>query len=390
MGTQRTVADTANAGPGGRMDPWSILASIALTLGVARARACPPERERQASRERSAAVEPAVAPPTGVVGKVDEFQRKTPGLSFLAAVWKKYGDDAGGKLVSQLTYAAFVSLFPLLLLATTVLGYVLANNPSLRDNILNSALAQFPIIGDQLRQNVNSLHGSGLALAIGIAGAMWGGLGVSQAAQDILATVWGVPMRSRPNFVRRLLKAAAMFVVLAAGLLTTTALSVGASSLADLGRWGTLGVAVASVFVNMVWFAVAFMILSPAPVRWRQVWPGSLVAAAGWQILFMLGSWIVDRQLRGATASYGFFGVVLGLLAWISLLSTILVLSAEVNAVRAFKLWPRSVTTPGLTPTDRRALATAAKVQERSPEERIDVRFDGRPKTGTPPGRQAA
>src|SRR2546430_1753623 len=121
-----------------------------------------------------------------VVRRIDEFQQRHRPLAFLFAVVKKFGDDQGGNLAALITYYGFLSLFPLLLVLVTVLGFVLQNNPDLRDDILNSAVAQFPIIGDQIRNNVGSVRGSGLGLAVGILVTFYGGLGVCNAAQDAM------------------------------------------------------------------------------------------------------------------------------------------------------------------------------------------------------------
>ena len=313
--------------------------------------------------------------PDNVIGRLDAAQRRVPGLAFAAAVFKKFGDDGGGKLAAQLTYSGFLSLFPLLLVLTTLLGYVLAGHPGMQDRLLDSALVQFPIIGDQLRSNVSSLKGSAVALGIGLVAAVWGGLGVTQAAQDILANVWMVPRRHRAGFLPRLGRAAAVLLVLVGGLVTTTAVAGVGSGALGIGWVGRVPVVLVSVAVNAVWFALAFKILLPVRIRWSEAWPGAVVAAVGWQILLMLGTTLVDRQLRGATQSYGFFGVVLGLLAWLSLLSTLLVVAGEVNAVRAHRLWPRSLATPALTGEDRRALVSTARVEERAQGERVDVTF---------------
>ena len=108
---------------------------------------------------------------------VDDLQQRHPRLSFPAAVVKKFGDDQAGQLAALIAYYAFVSLFPLLLVFVTVLGFVLQGNPSAQESILNSTLSQFPIIGTQLQHNVHSLTGSAGALAIGLVGLATGGAG---------------------------------------------------------------------------------------------------------------------------------------------------------------------------------------------------------------------
>ena len=325
----------------------------------------------------------------GPLGLFDAAQRRSRPVAFVVAVVKKYSDDGGGKVAAQLTYSGFLSLFPLLLVLTTVLGYVLVGRSDLQQRLVDSALAQFPIIGDQLGSNVGSLRGSGFALAVGLLTAIWGGLGVAKAAQDILATVWMVSRRIRPGFLPRLGGAVTVLAVLLGGLVSTAALTSVGSQLPNIGVASKVAVIALSAAVNVAWFALAFKILVPDPVRWAQIWPGAVLAALGWQALLLAGGFLVNRSLRGATESYGFFGVMLGLLAWIALLANLLVLAAEVNAVRAHRLWPRSLLTPALTTSDRRALTGSARVEERAPSERIDVAFSGSPERDDAAGRTA-
>ena len=331
--------------------------TLASTMGVAAlvvaSRKARPPQPTAVSSEPFGSAEPVtIEPAGGPLGQLDAAQRRVRPAAFVAAVFKKYSDDGGGKLAAQLTYSGFLSLFPLLLVLTTVLGYVLAGRPDLQQRLVDSALVQFPIIGDQLGSNVGSLEGNGVALAIGLAAALWGGLGVANAAQDVLAKVWMVPKRVRPGFLPRLGRAVTVLAVLFGGLVSTAALTSVGSQLPDLGLASKIAVIALSAAVNVGWFALAFKILVPAPVRWREILPGAVLAAVGWQVLLFAGALLVNRSLRGATQSYGFFGIVLGLLAWIALLANLLILAAEVNAVRAHRLWPRSLLTPALTESD--------------------------------------
>src|SRR5436305_1439782 len=102
-----------------------------------------------------------------LVRRIDARQQRTPVLAFPFAVLKKFGDDRAGGLAALLAYYGFVALFPLLLLLVTVLGLALKGNASLQRRVLQSALSDFPIIGDQLRHNIHSLRQSGLGLTIG-------------------------------------------------------------------------------------------------------------------------------------------------------------------------------------------------------------------------------
>lgn len=306
------------------------------------------------------------------VQRVDRFQQRYRPTAFIFGVVKKFGDDQGGNLAALITYYGFLSLFPLLLVLVTVLGFVLADNPSLQQSIVNSALADFPIIGDQIRKNVGSLHGSGLALAIGLVGAFWGGLGIANAAQNAMNRVWEVPMRKRPGFAPRILRSLALIGTLGVGILATTFLSaVGAGGSFAAGL--RIAAIVLGFLLNIVLFAVAYRVLTSRDLSWNDVLPGAIVAAIGWEILQTVGGAIVSHQLKGTSQTYGLFAIVIGLLAWIFLQAQLFIYAAEINVVRAHRLWPRSIAPPPLTEGDKRAYEQYAKTEERRPEQRVDI-----------------
>src|ERR1700712_4371721 len=123
----------------------------------------------------------------------DRFQRRHRPLAIPMAVIKKFGDDQGGNLAALIAYYGFFSLFPLLMVFVAVLGFVLDGNPGAQHAVLDSALKQIPLVGDQLK--AGSLKGSGPALVIGLVGALLAGLGVTLAAQTAFNRVHGVPHR---------------------------------------------------------------------------------------------------------------------------------------------------------------------------------------------------
>src|SRR5207248_10978069 len=129
----------------------------------------------------------------------DHFQQRHRWLGFPLAVLQKYADDQGGYLAATITYYAFFSIFPLLLVLTTALGFVLRGHRHLYQSIVDSALAQFPVIGPELR--VRALHGNALALGLGLAAALWAGMGVFLAAENAMNHLWGVPFRRRPDWI---------------------------------------------------------------------------------------------------------------------------------------------------------------------------------------------
>lgn len=328
----------------------------------------------------------------GVVGRVDGFQQRHRWAGLPLGVAYKFVDDQAGYLAALITYYGFVSLFPLLLLLVTVLGFALQGNPGLQHRVLDSALAQFPVIGDQIGANIHSLHGSVPGLITGTLVSVYGGLGIVQAAQNALNKIWGVPRNSRPNPITARLRSLLLLAVGGTAIIVTTALS---AITAIAGPYSS-GVRIAAIVVafalNLALFTIAYRVLTADSLTTAQVRAGAVTAALLWQVVQWAGAFLLGHTLRGATATYGLFGIVLGLLAWIYLGALIFVTCAEINTVRAKHLWPRSLLTPftdnvDLTPADQAAYTSYAETERHKGFENIDVDFD--PPT-TPPADPSA
>jgi membrane protein len=301
----------------------------------------------------------------------------------------KFVDDQGGYLAALITYYGFLSLFPLLLIFSTVLGFLLPGNPALQHQLIDSALGQFPIIGDQLGSTAQPLRGSGWGLTIGILVALYGGLGVAVAIQNAFNQVWGVPVHRRPDPVRARLRSLLLLGLLGLGALLTTALSALVAVGERFGPELRIGAVVLAVVTNAALFVLAFRALTTRRLTVREVLPGSVLAAVLWQILQSLGAVYVDYQLRGSSQVYGLFGIVLGLLAWIYVEAVVVVLAAELNAVVARRLWPRALLTMfaedvDLTSADRRSYESYASAQQYREAESISVEFDTPDETDDP------
>src|SRR2546422_534781 len=312
------------------------------------------------------------------MARIDRFQQRHRWLAFPLAVVKKFGDDQAGNLAALIAYYGFFSLFPLLLVFVSVLGLLLRGNPSLQSSILNSALRNFPVIGTDISKNVKSIGGSGATLAIGIVGTLWGGLGVTQAAQNAMNTIWDVPRKDRPNFVWSRLRGLMLLAVLGTMVVGSTfAGGFGASSGANNAIDVLLRVAgiVVSLLLNVALFAISYRVLTAVDLRWRDVMPGSVVAAVLWTLLQVFGGYYVTHQIKGATNVYGTFAIVIGLLVWIYLGAQITLLCAEINVVKVRRLWPRSLVQPPLIEGDPTLMRAAAQVEQRRPEEAIEVAF---------------
>lgn len=314
-----------------------------------------------------------------LVKKLDSYQRGHAWLAFPLAVAKKFEEDQAGNLAALIAYYTFFSLFPLLLALVTILGYVLHGDPAMQQRIVGSALAQFPVIGDQIRSNIGSLSGSALALFVGVGGALWAGMGAVNATQNAMNSVWDVPIRDKPTFLKRRLRSLLMLEVIGGGLFITAAASTVATSADSIGALDRLVAPAASVLVGIGVFMLAFRVLTERDLGWSDVFPGAVVAAVAAVAFQLIGAFYLDHSLRAASRTYGTFAIVIGLLSWLYLQAHVTLLAAEVNVVRARRLWPRSLSQDPdhLTDADRDALAQHAEVEQSVPHQDVRTTLPG-------------
>jgi membrane protein len=258
----------------------------------------------------------------------------------VVAVIKKFEEDQASQLGALIAYYGFFSLFPLLLVFVTLLGFALQGDPSAQESVLHSTLSQFPIIGTQLQSNVHSLKGSFVALAIGVVGSLIAGLAVTGATQNAFNKVWQVPVRRRFGFLAWRLRGLGMLAVLGVLSIVSTA-AAGFATSQTAGAVGVIVGVLIALVANLVLFFTVFRLLTSEAIGTRDLIPGVIVAAVLWQILQHIGGLYVDHVVRHAKDTSGLFAFVLGLLTWLYLGGQVTVLAAEVNVVRARRLWPR-------------------------------------------------
>jgi membrane protein len=316
--------------------------------------------------------------------RVDQYQRKHRWAGFPLGVTYKFGDDQGNYLAALITYYAFLSVFPLLLLASSILGFILQNDPQLQKEILDSTLARFPVIGDELRAP-EGLKGSTSAVVIGALVALYGALGVAQATQNALNIAWAVPRNRRPNPVMARLRSLVLLGVAGLAILLTTFIANLTAGIAALGSnletslsWGLTGGTIllnGAIFTLLFWLAAAHR---HSPLK--DV-PGALFVAVIWQLLQYTGSAYVSAIVKDSSATAGVFALVLGMMAWIYLGALAVTFGIEINVVHARRLYPRALLTPftdnvDLTEADRLVYTGYAQAQGHKGFQSVDVTFD--------------
>jgi len=305
--------------------------------------------------------------------RLDGWQQRAPAVAVPVAVIKKFLDDGADRLGVQVAYWGFFSVFALLLAFASILGFAFQSDPGFQRRVLDSTLERMPVIGPQISGHVGSLTGSGVALAVGLVGALWTGLAGTLALGNAFDRIWAVPRVKRSGFLRSRLHG--LLVLASVG--GATVLATAAVGLAAGGTWPPLVDALsvlASAAIDLVLFVASFKLLTAARLTVAQVLPGAGLATGCWLALQVLGGAYVTKVLKGSSQTYGSFAAVVGLLSWLLIAAELTLIAAELNVVLARRLWPRSLTGE-LLQADKQSLRDAAQAAQLDDREQIAVRF---------------
>ncbi|MEW1958268.1 YhjD/YihY/BrkB family envelope integrity protein [Kineococcus sp. NPDC059986] len=318
------------------------------------------------------------------VSRIDGFQRRHPVVGYPLAVVYKFFEDQGAYLAVIITYYGLLSLVPLLLLLSTILGFVLAGNPRAQEEIVNSAVSQIPVIGQEIG-DPGAVGGGGIGLTIGIVGALYGSLGVGLAVQNAVNTAWGIPRNERPNPFKARLRSLLLMVTAGLFVVGTTVLNVVLGDVVgDAGFLSDAASRVGYTLLAGVGFTMAFWLAAAHRPPFRTILPGALTMAVLWQLLQYFGRGLVSLVAERSSVSNQVFTALLGVIAFLFVTSVCVVLCVEVDVVRIRKLYPRALLTPftdavELTPGDQRAYTRIAKAQRHKGFEKVHVEFGESP-----------
>jgi membrane protein len=238
-------------------------------------------------------------------------------------------------LAGTLTFYAFVSLFPLILLVLSVAGFFVSDDAR-RAEIVSDIADEIPGLGPLIDRNLRALvDGRAITGLVGVLGLIYAGVDVIQAAQHALGRIFRTG-EGGGTFVRRL-RSYALLAALAPFALGSLVLTILVGGVRAEGIGGvTLQVLghLAVVAADAVLILVVYRLVTPGTgPSTRDHLPGALLATAGWTLLKLLGSWYGTRVAAKATAIYGTFAVVVGVLAVLHLSSRFFLQGAELTAV---------------------------------------------------------
>jgi YihY family inner membrane protein len=287
-----------------------------------------------------------------IIQKLDNFQKNHRLPSFVYAVIKKYGEDDAGHQAALLTYYAFLSLFPLLLVLTTLTEYIPVSHAEVRDSIIKGTTNYFPVLGDQLAAHVQTLHKNGLALVIGLLFTLYGARGVADAFRNGIQRLWKVPKSQQDGFPKSTLKSLSIIIIAGIGFLVASA-SIALAGAAGKG----FAFRLLTIIINLiVWYGLFILLINISlskRVPFKETRAAAVTAAVGLVIVQTLGGYLLKRELHNLDALYSYFALALGLLFWIYLQAQVLFYALEIAAVRSQKLWPRSLRSDQPTAADK-------------------------------------
>jgi membrane protein len=277
--------------------------------------------------------------------KLQPLRERSNAVDFALDTLAAYSRHRTGRNASLLAYMGILTVFPLLLAATTVLGIVLEGNEKLQDEIIDSAFSKIPVIGSQILDNQGQLPSDWWAFAVGLAAAIWGSLRAFVAMQTALDDIWEIETGRDNYFLQRLRALIGIGVIFLSQLGSVVLASL--VSHAGLPRTGQFLLTVGGLALNVAVVAAMYRYLTSRDTTWRMVWPGAVLTGVIFTALQLLGTNIVSRQSTNANEIYGTFGAIITLAAWISLHGLVALVGAEFNAT-----------------IERRRLAAAAAAEE--------------------------
>ncbi len=308
------------------------------------------------------------------VSALDRWQQNHRVSSIIFAVFKKYGEDKGGYMAALLTYYGFLSLFPLLLVFVTLLQLWFHNDHIVQQQVSTSVGHFFPLLGTQLQENIHGVRGTGFGLIVGLLIAIYGTRGAADAFRHALDDMWQIPRNRRAGFPKNILHSLAIIAAAGAGFAATIIVSAFTANIGP-SQWS-------KILANLLGFVIlasvlgyAYRIATAGRLRLRYMLLGAALAAAAIQLLLSFGGIILAHELKNMGSLYGTFAVVLGTIFWIYLISQIVLIAAEIDTVRHFHLWPRSITTELQSDADRKAYRLYAQADKYAPNETIKTFF---------------
>ncbi len=263
--------------------------------------------------------------------RVSELRDRSASIDVIVGTLDGFRRHITGRNGAVLAYYGVLTLFPLLMAATTILGFVLEGRPELQQDIVDSALSQIPVVGSKIEAQAGDIGGSWWALVVGLAGALWGSMKAFLGAQTAFDDTWEVPVDDRANGLVQRLRALIGMAVIGIAQVGNVVLA-GLVGYAELPQLGRAAITVGGLAINIVVVGAMYRFLTSRSVTWRAVWPGAVFSGVVYTVFQFAGTNIMTRAFDDAEGVYGDFAGLLALMTWISLHALVTLVGAELNA----------------------------------------------------------
>lgn len=278
--------------------------------------------ERQAGSPRSWGEHP----------RLMAWRQRSNAVDVAVPTIEAYGRHRSGRNAALISHYGFLSIFPLVLALTTILGFVLDGRPDLQAKILDSALARLPIIGQAIGSDPSELRGNAALLVFGLLAALWSGLRAFIAVGIALDDVRELTREQRSSFA--VMRARALLGVAVIGGSQVGSATI--TSIAGAGDFATINrilLVIGALAINTATVGLTYRWLCSVRPSWREVLPGAVCAGFVFALMQFVGTTVVVRLIANASPVYGTFATVIGLFTWLALHATVALLSAELNEV---------------------------------------------------------
>lgn len=241
--------------------------------------------------------------------------------------WRRH---LSGRNASILAFFTFLSIFPLILAAITILGFVLEGDADLRDRIVDGAIAEIPVLGTTIEEQPEAISGNWFALLIGLGGALWSSTKAFVGLQFALDDAWEVPIDDRAGMPVQRGKALLGLAIIGGSQIGSIVITsiVNAADLPGIGR---VLLQLSAFAINIVVIAAMYRFLTSATPTWHEVWPGAIPAGIVLTLLQIFGTALVKSFADGAEA-FAIVNTIVGIITWLSLVGITVVMAAELNA----------------------------------------------------------
>ena len=305
--------------------------------------------------------------------RVDTYQQQHKALAIPIAVFKKFSEDQSTNLASMIAFWAFFSIFPLMLVLVTLLGFFLPADT--KTSVLKDVAGYIPLLNTK---TIAGLSGSWWALIVGVVSALWSGSAVVRTVQFAFNSVWEIPYHQRPKLVEKVLRSIWVLGTIGVGLLISvliTGFVSGASNTLHLAWFGHLIGYVIAIALDIGLFVAAFRMLTDRDISTRDVLPGALLSGFVFWVLQSLSSLIISHYLSNAQSTYGNFATVITMLWWFYITSIVTLLGAQLNVVLKERLYPRGLVDAPDTEADHRLYDNYAKERTYHEDEQVQTSF---------------